>query len=299
MSKTTKTVSLIFLIIICSGQLLAQETTDYLIRWAPSPEPDVVGYIIFRSPDLSPGEAIDSVAVSVTSYLDTGLDKGVRYYYRVVAKNDAGEHSGYSNPVSGTTIAQDADPQTHNLCRIEDIITIGSGAYEIDWSTVSSTIGLIQYGLSNEALDSISSWDENYAMAHTSTIDDLLMPSTYYIRAISYDGENNMIVSALDTFSVTNEEPNPPTAPQLSIYPVPYNPGMGTMFLNNLPEGGSVTVYSESGQEVWQHDVGTETSITWDGTNTQGNPVMSGVYYVLVRDSAGSVVVRRPVMIVH
>ena len=148
-------------------------------------------------------------------------------------------------------------------------------------------------------MDSISSWDENYAMAHSSTIDDLLMPSTYYVRAISYDGDNNMIVSALDTFSVTNEEPNPPAAPQLSIYPVPYNPGMGRMFLNNLPEGGSVTVYSESGQEVWRHDVGTETSITWDGTNTQGNPVMSGVYYVLVRDSASSVVDRRPVMIVH
>jgi hypothetical protein len=108
-----------------------------------------------------------------------------------------------------------------------------------------------------------------------------------------------MIVSALDTIMDSGETPNPPTAPQLSIYPVPYHPDMGTMFMNNLPPGGSVTVYNENGLEVWQQNVGTETSLTWDGNNKQGSPVMSGVYYVFVRDAGGNIVNRRPVMIVH
>ncbi len=297
MYKTTFITSLI-LFVICSGPIHAQETTDYLVQWAPSPEPDVVEYIIYRSLDLTPGEAIDSIPVSETSYIDTDLEKGVKYYYRVVAKNSAGERSGYSNPVSGMTIAQDADPSMHELCRIDDVID-GGGTFEIDWSTAGSTIGFVQYGESSGSLDSISNWDENYASTHTSTIDNLIMPNTYYVRAVSYDNSKNMIVSAVDTITSSGEEPNPPTAPLLSIYPVPYHPDMGTMFMDNLPPGGSVTVYNENGLEVWQHDVGTETSIKWDGTNAYGSPVMSGVYYVLVRDADGNVVDRRPVMIVH
>ena len=56
----------------------AQETTDYLINWVSNPEPNVAGYIIYRSLYPETGfEVIDSVGASTTSYLDTDLDKVV------------------------------------------------------------------------------------------------------------------------------------------------------------------------------------------------------------------------------
>ena len=60
-----------------------------------------------------------------------------------------------------------------------------------------------------------------------------------------------------------------------------------------------MTVVNGNGMEIWSRDIGTETNFTWDGSNNQGSPVMSGVYYVIVKDAGGSVVERRPIMIVH
>jgi hypothetical protein len=298
MSKKTAIVLIPIVLMFLPGLLFAQGGTQYLITWNPSPEPDVASYIIFRSNDLSPGQAIDSVASSVHHYIDSGVVAGQKYYYRLVAKNQEGLRSSFSDYVSGITIPQNADETQRRICNVDDIIKIGEHSYEVSWSTAGNTIGFIQYG-TDGSLDSISDWDETYATDHASTLDDLDAPGTYLVRAVSYDNDNNMIISANDTIVESGEEPVAPTAPEPSIYPVPYHPGMGSLFMNNLPEGGTITVFNENGLEVWNRRIGGETSITWDGTNMRGDSVMSGIYYVLITDAGGDVVDKRSLMIVH
>lgn len=300
MVKLTLIPAVALIIAFASIPVDGQETTSYMITWDPSPEPDVVAYVIYRSLDLTPGSAIDSVDVGTNSYIDTGRDPDTKYYYRVVAKNDANERSAYSNPVSGITVSQNAAPSMHDLCNVDEIIDVGGGSYEIDWSTAGSTIGFVQYGLNYVDLDSSSAWDETYASAHVSTVDDLVMPNTYYVRAVSYDDNKNMIISAIDTVTASGEEPNPPAAPALSIYPVPYHPANGMMLqMDNVPSGGAVTIYNDNGVEVWRERSESGTAVVWNGENSQGGPVMSGVYYVIVQDSNGDVTARRPIMIVR
>ena len=299
MLKLTLIPAVALIITFASIPVGAQETTSYMVTWDPNPEPDVVAYVIYRSFDLNPGIAIDSVDVGTNSYIDTGLDPDMRYYYRMVAKNEADERSAYSNPVSGTTISQDADPVMQELCHIENMVNVGGGTFEVEWNTAGSTVGFVQYGSSFSSLDSISAWDETYALNHVSPIGDLIMPSTYYVRAVSYDNNKNMIISAIDTISASGEEPNPPSAPQLNIYPVPYHPADGMMLMSNVPQGGSVAVYNDNGVEVWREYAESGTAITWNGDNSQGSPVMSGVYYVFVRDSSGNVTAKRPIMVVR
>ena len=176
---------------------------------------------------------------------------------------------------------------------------IGSGEYDVRWSTELQTVGFVQYDLDTE-LDQMSSWDDDsYSVTHSVPLTGLLSPRTYYMRAVSYDNDNNMIVSALDTLVISGDEPSPVSAPTISIYPVPYNPGMGSLTMSNLPEGGSLIVVNGNGMEIYSKDIGTETTFTWDGSNRQGSPVMSGVYYVVVKDAGGTVVERRPIMIVN
>jgi hypothetical protein len=132
-----------------------------------------------------------------------------------------------------------------------------------------------------------------------SSTGELLAPATYFLRAVSYDNSNNMIVSAVDTFIFTGENPTPLSAPSLSIFPVPYNPGAGGLSMMNLPVNGKVTIYDGNGLEVWRNDIGTQTAMNWNGENQTGSQVMSGVYYVITTDSGGQVFDKRPIMIVN
>lgn len=300
-NRLLMTALILILLTLSSVPLMAQDATDYYLSWPPNPEPDVAGYVIYRSiyTTLATFEPIDSVAASTFSYIDPAIPKGTTYYYRLIAKNTLGERSPYSNPVSGFTIPQDAGETTKDLCRIIAIDRNPDGSFDVHWTTAIPSIGFVQYDR-DPSLDDISEWDDSqYATNHSVTLTGLLAPHTYYLRAVSYDGDDNMVVSALDTLVITGDNPTPVSAPLLAIYPVPYNPGMGTMQFDNLPAGGSVAVISGNGLEVWNKKLGSETSTSWDGINNQGSPVMSGVYYVIVKNSSGTVVDKRPVMVVH
>jgi len=60
------------------------------------------GFKIERATSSSDLVEIARVGTNVTSYSDTGLNRGTKYYYQVRAYNAAG-NSGYSNIASATT----------------------------------------------------------------------------------------------------------------------------------------------------------------------------------------------------
>ncbi len=295
-----KTTLICCLLLLTGTPVFAQSTTDYLVNWAPNPEPTVTGYVIYRSIDPDNNfTAIDSVNASTFEYTDTGRYQGVRYYYRIVAKDNYGNRSPFSNLVSGMTIPQEAGEAMKDICRITDMSIGTDGSCDVTWSSQDPTIGFVQYD-NDMSMEQMTAWDDDqFDGLHSNQIDDLLFPGTYYVRAVAYDGDDNLIVSAIDTLSLTGENPAPLSAPALSIFPVPYHPDMGSMSMHNLPADGTVTVINGNGLEVWQSGVGSSTSLTWNGSNNQGTQVMSGVYYVLVRDSGGEFVERRPIMIVN
>ena len=107
-----------------------------------------------------------------------------------------------------------------------------------------------------------------------------------------------MFISAVDTFFIDDEDPTPLATPQLSIYPVPYHPASGPLNLTNLPLGGSVAIMNGGGLEVYRSPVEAP-DMTWNGMNAQGSPVMSGIYYAIIKDKTGAVVEKRPIMIVR
>jgi hypothetical protein len=301
MREIARKTSLIFLLILIPiSPLTAQSTASYMISWAPNPEPEVAGYIIFRSLYDGTGfEAIDSVGASTTSYVDTNLELDTFYYYRLKAKDAEGNRGLFSNLVSGMTIPQDADPSRQILCQITDIEESGTGGLDVDWSTSAPSIGFVQYDR-DATLDSMTTWDDaSYRQSHSNTTGELLAPATYYLRAVSYDSYDNMIVSAVDTFTFENENPTPLSSPSISIFPVPFRPGSGGLSMMNLPENGAVTIYDGNGLEVWRKDIGMDTAMEWNGETHSGGPVMSGVYYVITTDSAGKVQDKRPIMIVN
>lgn len=304
MANKKAVATLIFVLLAFSAiPLLAQEATSYLITWTPNPEPNISGYVIYRSTNADPANLaayapIDSVNGTTYTYTDNGVVKGTRYYYRLVAKNGTGGRSALSRPVSGRTISQTASATDKNNCKITVKTRLSETSYNIGWSTLARTIGFIQYDR-DATLDSMSAWNTLRGTSHTSLIDYLLVPQLYTMRAVSYDSLDNMTISAYDTMTTYHDAAAPVSSPSPSIYPVPYHPSVGMLNLNGLPVGGSVSIVSGTGVEVRNIDVGANTAKTWDGKNRQGSPVASGVYYAIIKDVKGTVVDRRPLMIVR
>ncbi len=298
----TKT-AIFILVLIFSIPAAAQETVDYMVNWSANPEPDIERYLVFRSLDPDAGfVAIDSVGAGTLYYVDSALEEGTVFYYRVAARNTSGALGVLSENVSGFTIPDSADNATKNLCRISSFRKIENRVYDVTWVTDYPTVGFLQFDSDDEVLDLSSDWDDSeYGTNHTIRVNDFDSEGTYYFRAVSYDEDKNMIISAVELLEVEDDNTVPPSAVQdLAIFPVPYDPSSGQMTIDGVPAGGAVAIYNESGLEVWRkNNTGTGTVLDWDGNNQQGSAVTSGIYYVVAKSENGKVFSRKPIMVVH
>jgi hypothetical protein len=71
------------------------------LSWSPLPEADLAGYRILRAAPAGAAEPIGEVAPNQTQFLDTKAVRGVRYQYRLVAFDQAGNASAPSEPAEG------------------------------------------------------------------------------------------------------------------------------------------------------------------------------------------------------
>lgn len=80
---------------------IARATGQLTVSWSAPPEPNVVGYQVYRSTDGTTFNLVASVPATTTSYADGGLANG-QYTYEVVAVNDEAILSHPSAPMSAS-----------------------------------------------------------------------------------------------------------------------------------------------------------------------------------------------------
>ncbi|MBI4370496.1 MAG: fibronectin type III domain-containing protein, partial [Elusimicrobia bacterium] len=78
-------------------------------------------------------------------------------------------------------------------------------------------------------------------------------------------------------------------------YPVPWRPNGNDLSLNsaaitfaNIPSAGTIEIISINGERLRTLGLSGPTTLTWDGTNDQGDRLSSGVYLWRVKNDAGS-----------
>jgi hypothetical protein len=70
--------------------------------WEANTEPDLAGYFVLRGPSAAHLEPITEMPITDVSFLDSGVQRGVRFVYAVVAVDKAGNQSAPSHPVEET-----------------------------------------------------------------------------------------------------------------------------------------------------------------------------------------------------
>ena len=87
-----------------------------MLRWRTSPDSDVVGYNVYRyTPDPSRNIAyvkLNSALVAGTQYQVSGLQGGVTYYFRITARDSAGNESTYSDAITACQPLGSVEPDS-------------------------------------------------------------------------------------------------------------------------------------------------------------------------------------------
>jgi len=86
-------------------------------------------------------------------------------------------------------------------------------------------------------------------------------------------------------------------APNLSntrVFPNPLylNRGNGYVTIDRMPASARVTIYTLSGDKVWEGTAGTTGFLIWKGVNKHGKLVASGVYLAIVDSTAGKKILK-------
>ena len=70
------------------------------VWWQPNSEPDLAGYVIYRSGPEKKFERISDTLVTTASFIDSSVLKSQTYFYRIKAVDQKGNVSDFSEEVS-------------------------------------------------------------------------------------------------------------------------------------------------------------------------------------------------------
>lgn len=175
---------------------IAGSMTSLSLRWTPNTDTDFASYQIRRSRDNH--VSLSSILVKefndpkVISYVDSGLDPGTTYYYRVYVFDTAGNNTG-SNSVKQTTPVD--SPPTPVVLQEPTTIAGSSTSLSLRWTPNSDNdFASYQIRRSPDPVVSLSSIlvKEFNDSKVTSYVDNALEPGTkYFYRVYVFDAAGN------------------------------------------------------------------------------------------------------------
>ena len=252
------------------------------LAWSPSDNPYISHYGIYRSTNIdSSFELINTVQHPDTIYPDNNMKWDTHYYYVATSVDNLGNESNFSNMID-TTISTDLPVElisfSLSIKNNNDVI--------LEWSTASETNSYgfeLQRSEGNEnkfqKIGFVRSKGTASTPKHYSYIDKDLAKGGYIYRLKQIDLDGSYQFS--DTIQITVG-----LGMQFILCQNSPNPFNSTTEISyNLPHACHVEliVYNIFGQEVKKlvddfQNAGNHIA-AWDGKNSEGNEVTSGLYY--------------------
>lgn len=185
-------------LILLTVSLPVWGSTSYSISWNPPTDPSVAQVRVYRSTDQTNYEYIGNVPVTMTEYVDSGLDEGIRFYYILKAANAFGVESAASSVVSGLTLNESNTQAELDLCSISDIVAVDETTCRVNWTSETASFGKVRYWImgSTEVNEAVS--DASPATDHTVTLSGLEPYKVYMIQSVANDGAGTLTRSCIE-----------------------------------------------------------------------------------------------------
>ncbi len=245
---------------------------------------DETGFKVDRR--LTPTDAwttITTTNANITSYSNTPLTDGTKYYYRVYAFNSNG-NSGFSNEVNAVTPMLAPTNLTVQTVNSQAVLRWLDNSQSEDGYTVERKEGPTgQYAKVTDAASN--------ATAYTDVTVTAGRQYFYRVRGFnsninsSYSNEASVIIT-----DVNGEEAIPTSFALYQNYPNPFNPSTTIKFAVPTPTQVVIDVYDLNGQKIAtimnEGKAAGYHTVSWNGKNNRGADVTSGIYFYSIR--AGS-----------
>jgi hypothetical protein len=252
-------------------------------------------YLVYRGRETGGFSEWDTTSANTIDV--PGIENDILNYFRVRAVYASGQMSIYSDQVSFKYTA----PPAVRLIGPADGALVETAAVVLSWTrpditspdTLSYSVSIL--GDPATRIDGIA--DTFYV--YQGPVDK---PRDGFRWTVSSDNGSYFTPSP-DTFSVWSSRAGfgtPVLAALHQNYPNPFNPG--TTIRYDVPANGpvTITVYNVAGQEVVSLVNDTRPAgfwvVNWDGSNRNGTPVASGVYFYKM-EVATSILTRKMVFI--
>jgi fibronectin type 3 domain-containing protein len=239
---------------------------DLIISWTKSDDPLVSGYLIYRS-DKGDEPVADVTSREQTSYIDRSLEAGKEYSYTIRSYKTRTLKSDASNTASAVATPDTKAPIPPAI-QMELIVT--EKGIEIAWEA-SSSQDIVKYVIyRGSSLGSLEPIDEVDADR-----------SSYMDESPPEAGSYLYVIGAVD--DAGNEAKSSETQTRHVIAGAEPQPNPFTPLSADMVEGGegvfAVKIYDMEGDLVFENEaVEGAKEIRWDGKDTDGEYVASGIY---------------------
>lgn len=249
---------------------------DLIISWAKSDDPLVSGYLIYRS-DKGDDPVADITSREQTSYIDRSLEAGKEYSYTIRSYKTRTLRSDASNTASAVATPDEKAPIPPAMM---DLMVTEKGI-EIAWEA-SSSQDVVKYVIyrgpslgSLEPIDEVEADRSSYVDENPPEAGSYL----YVVGAVDDAGNEAKSSETQTRHVIAGAEPQPNPFTPLSA-DSRYNQ---IIFPADMVEGGegvfAVKIYDLEGDLVFENEaVEGAKEIRWDGKDTDGEYVGSGIY---------------------
>jgi fibronectin type 3 domain-containing protein len=184
------------------------EIRQIRLTWAPSESTNVAEYRVYRSTTEGVQGTRIADGVGEAFYLDTGVEAGTTYYYRVTAVDTENRESGLSNEASATPLP---DGEEVPAPPTELTATPAVGQIELTWTASPDAATYNVYRSTASPVDTGAAPLATVDAPQTNYTDTAVEEgTTYYYRVTAVDAEGNESVGSNEVSETPAASPPPP-----------------------------------------------------------------------------------------
>ncbi|MFI5303712.1 MAG: fibronectin type III domain-containing protein [Nitrospiria bacterium] len=249
----------------------------------------VAGYTIWRSSNnISFAEVGSQLGAANISFLSTGLQPNMTYYFYIIAFDGAGNNS-LPSPTFSATTTSDTTPPTNPTNLV--ISSIGDSSLGLSWTASTDNVSVSGYKIyrttSSTCAIGTACWINIGSSPVNSWTDNVnLVPLTpYYYYLIAFDSSGNLSGPSAVASGTTLANTTPPTVPRGIVAIVAPNQTQVNMtWIPSTDISGTVASYS-----VYRNGVLTGTSLSNNFSDVGLQADQTYVYTISAKDSSGNV----------